>query len=97
MSKVLINDLRRRYKEETGNDWLNSQGEPDIEYVQFLEQIAGEQSSDTLVRQLYQTLGLLSSMISSGEEHTDYSINQLSLARSCLRKIEVRLKHPDTY
>lgn len=26
-------DLRDKYKAETGNDWFNGDGEPDIEYV----------------------------------------------------------------
>jgi hypothetical protein len=29
--------LRNQFKEETGIDWMNSQGEPDIDYVQWLE------------------------------------------------------------
>ena len=31
------NDLRNEFKIESGCFWLNSQDEPDIEYVEFLE------------------------------------------------------------
>lgn len=30
-------DLRNEFKEITGDNWINSQGEPDIDYVSFLE------------------------------------------------------------
>lgn len=30
-------DLRNQYKEETGNTWFNGDGEPDIEYLYWLE------------------------------------------------------------
>lgn len=29
--------FRKKFKEEKGINWLNSQGEPDIEYVDWLE------------------------------------------------------------
>ena len=30
-------DLRNEFKDITGDNWINSQGEPDIDYVSFLE------------------------------------------------------------
>ena len=32
-----VKRLQDEFKELTGEKWINSQGEPDIEYVQFLE------------------------------------------------------------
>jgi hypothetical protein len=30
-------DVKIKYNKETGEDWINSQGEPDVDYVQWLE------------------------------------------------------------
>jgi len=32
-----LKQLRMHFKKETGLSWVNSQGEPDIEYVEWLE------------------------------------------------------------
>ena len=39
----MIKDLRLQYKKETGTPWENFQGEPDIDYVLWLENIIWEQ------------------------------------------------------
>lgn len=31
--------IRQRFRELYGINWLNSQGEPDIDYVEFLEEV----------------------------------------------------------
>jgi len=31
-------ELRKQFEDETGDHWTNSQGEPDIDYVSWLEQ-----------------------------------------------------------
>ncbi len=30
-------DLKQQFYNESGTEWVNSQGEPDIDYVQWLE------------------------------------------------------------
>lgn len=36
--QITTRDLKQQFKKEVGIDWENSQGEPDIEYVWWLEQ-----------------------------------------------------------
>jgi len=33
-----MNTIQKKYYDETGENWLNSQDEPDIDYVEWLEQ-----------------------------------------------------------
>jgi hypothetical protein len=41
-------NLRLKFKEKTGDNWLNSQDEPDIDYVQWLEELVETKSLQKL-------------------------------------------------
>lgn len=45
--------LRDYYKQDMGNNWVNSQGEPDIDYVLFLEDKIKKQSS--IIEKMYES------------------------------------------
>ena len=53
-------ELKDRFKEETELDWLNSQGEPEIDYVAWLEQKITDIPSDDQIVQLAIDEGLFS-------------------------------------
>lgn len=64
-------DLRKQFEDETGDHWTNSQGEPGIDYVSWLEQKIVKESdslpcvrdSADMAKQLYFELEVKAGMI----------------------------------
>lgn len=46
-------ELKQEFKEESGTNWKNSQGEPDIDYVAWLEsRVIGLSSSNSSLKEV---------------------------------------------
>jgi len=57
-------ELRKQFEDQTGDHWTNSQGEPDIDYVSWLEQkLVKESDSLPCVRLSLHDAKLLSKII----------------------------------
>lgn len=98
-----MGDLRNQFKEETGTNWENSQHEPDIDYVDWLEKkiiekgIFASQPKDEPKAKEYSSKVIQTVIDSISEEDKQRSCEKLSSMKSetVLRKVSVKERLPE--